>query len=87
MLKAATSLAEVYKTASPKPLVTREELDAFYSSRLNAVRGEDHVDRLTSDVEIRSCEETAVEAFFRQESCQRRTSRRLPADIRANTRC
>lgn len=46
MLKAATSLAEVYKTLSPKPLVTREELDAFYSSQLNAVRGEDHVDRL-----------------------------------------
>lgn len=51
MLKAATSLAEVYKTLSPKPLVTREELDAFYSSQLNAVRGEDHVDRLALGLE------------------------------------
>lgn len=51
MLKAATSLAEMYKTLSPKPLITREELDAFYSSQLNAVRGEDHVDRLALGLE------------------------------------
>ncbi len=46
MLKAATSLAEVYKTLSPEPLVSPEELEAFYSAQLNAVRGEDHVDLL-----------------------------------------
>ncbi len=51
MLKAATSLAEVYKTLSPRPLVTPEELEAFYSSQLNAVRGEDNVERLALGLE------------------------------------
>ncbi len=45
MLKAATSLKEAYKTLSPEPLVTSEQLEAFYSSQLNAVRGEDNVER------------------------------------------
>ncbi len=50
MLKAATSLTEAYKTLSPEPLVTPEELDAFYSSQLNAVRGEDNVEQLALDL-------------------------------------
>ncbi len=51
MLKAATSLTEVYKTLSPEPLVRPDELAAFYSAQLNAVRGEDHVDLLALGLE------------------------------------
>lgn len=51
MLKAATSLRDAYKTLSPEPLVTSEQLEAFYSSRLNAVRGEDNVAELALGLE------------------------------------
>ncbi len=30
MLKAATSLSKAHKTLSPEPLITPEELDAFF---------------------------------------------------------
>lgn len=47
MPKAATTLEEAYRTLSPEPLVTEEELAAFYSPQLNAVRGGDRVERLS----------------------------------------
>ena len=46
LLHAATSLEEVYQTLSPEPLLTPEEVQAFYSDQLNGVRGNDHVARL-----------------------------------------
>jgi hypothetical protein len=42
----AQSLQEVYQTLEPNPLVSQEQIDAFYRYELNAVRGEDHVKRL-----------------------------------------
>ena len=39
----ALSLADVYKTISPKPLMTPKEIDAFYRNDLNKVRGGDKV--------------------------------------------
>ncbi len=46
MLQRATSLDDVYKTLSPEPLLTRDQVRAFYSDRLNAVRGDDKGARL-----------------------------------------
>ena len=37
----ATTLDEVYKTLSPEPLMTPEEIEAFYKSELNVLRGQD----------------------------------------------
>ncbi len=46
MLHPATSLDDVYRTLSPEPLLTRDQVRAFYSDRLNAVRGDDKGARL-----------------------------------------
>ena len=46
LLHAATTLDDVYQTLSPEPLLTPEEVQAFYSHQLNGVRGDDHVARL-----------------------------------------
>jgi len=46
MLHPATSLDDVYKTLFPEPLLTPDQVRAFYSDRLNAVRGDDKVARL-----------------------------------------
>ena len=42
----ATSLDEVYKTLRPSPLISQEELDAFYRHEINATRGGDKIKRL-----------------------------------------
>jgi len=42
----ATSIDKIYEYLSPAPLLTREELDKFYSERVNKVRGQDVVARL-----------------------------------------
>ena len=42
----ATELAEVYRTLQPGPLVTAEELAAFYIPDINVVRGGDKMQRL-----------------------------------------
>lgn len=47
MLRPAMTLEEAYETLSPEPLMTEEELAAFYSAQLNEVRGGDRVERLT----------------------------------------
>ena len=46
LLQPATSLGDVYKTLSPEPLLTPEEIQAFYRGQLNTVRGDDKVSRL-----------------------------------------
>jgi hypothetical protein len=46
MLHPATSLDDVYRTLSPEPLLTPEQVRAFYSDRLNTVRGDDKGARL-----------------------------------------
>lgn len=46
MLHPATSLDDVYRTLSPEPLLTRDQVRAFYVDRLNTVRGDDKVARL-----------------------------------------
>ncbi len=51
MLQRATTLEEAYKTLFPEPLMTSEELEVFYSPRLNDVRGDDRVTRLTFRLE------------------------------------
>jgi hypothetical protein len=45
MLQRATSLDDAYKTLSPEPLLTKEELDTFYRDQVNQVRGDDKVAR------------------------------------------
>lgn len=42
-LTQATRLEDIYKTVSPEPLLTHEELTAFYRDELNEVRGGDRV--------------------------------------------
>lgn len=42
----ATSLDNVYKTLSPQPLQTQEELNVLYEERINQVRGGDKTSRL-----------------------------------------
>lgn len=42
----ATRLADVYRTLQPGPLVTAEELKAFYAEEINQVRGGDKMQRL-----------------------------------------
>jgi hypothetical protein len=42
----AQSIREIYKFLSPTPLMTRAELDEYYSPRVNRVRGQDVVERL-----------------------------------------
>lgn len=42
----ATKLADAYRTLQPGPLITPEELKAFYSEGINAVRGGDKMQRL-----------------------------------------
>lgn len=42
----ATELADVYRTLQPGPLITPEELKAFYFEGINAVRGGDKMQRL-----------------------------------------
>jgi hypothetical protein len=42
----ATSLADVYKTLSPEPLMTSPEIEAFYRGGINDVRGGDKVDQM-----------------------------------------
>jgi putative ribosome biogenesis GTPase RsgA len=42
----ATSIETIYEYLSPTPLMTREDLDKFYSPRVNKVRGQDVVARL-----------------------------------------
>ncbi len=41
LLEPAQNLNDVHKTLSPKPLVSNEQLAAFYIAELNAVRGGD----------------------------------------------
>ena len=45
-LRPAENLSEVYWTLTPTPLRGARELDAFYRSELNAIRGQDVVQRL-----------------------------------------
>jgi hypothetical protein len=42
----AQSLEEVYRTLQPGPLETPEEMEAFYKSEMNEVRGGDKMERL-----------------------------------------
>jgi hypothetical protein len=42
----AQSLEEVYRTLQPGPLETPEEIEAFYKSEMNEVRGGDKMERL-----------------------------------------
>lgn len=42
----ANSIREIYEFLSPTPLMTRQELDDYYSPRVNQVRGQDVVARL-----------------------------------------
>jgi hypothetical protein len=42
----ATSLEEVYKTLRQEPLQTPEELEAFYRSEINQVRGGDKIEQI-----------------------------------------
>lgn len=42
----ANSIHNIYKHLSPTPLMTREELDTYYSQRVNRVRDQDVVARL-----------------------------------------
>jgi len=42
----AESIREIYEFLSPTPLMTRQELDDYYSPRVNRVRGQDVVERL-----------------------------------------
>lgn len=42
----AKTIHEIHRHLSPKPLLTREELTAYYSDCVNRVRGQDVVDRL-----------------------------------------
>jgi hypothetical protein len=44
--KTATTLDEVYQTLSTEPLMTVEELNAFYREEINQVRGSNAVDRM-----------------------------------------
>ncbi|MDQ3813367.1 MAG: hypothetical protein M3347_05395, partial [Armatimonadota bacterium] len=41
--RAATSLEGVYETLSPEPLLTKEQLQAFYGEELNRIRGGDQM--------------------------------------------
>ena len=43
LFEPATSLEDVYKTLSPEPLLTDQEIQAFYRFSLNEVRGGDKV--------------------------------------------
>ncbi len=45
-LTPARTLDELYGTISPEPLVTPDEINAFYRNELNALRREDQVERL-----------------------------------------
>ncbi len=44
MFRPATNLNDVHKTLSPEPLLTNDELDAFYRGQINDVRGGDQVE-------------------------------------------
>jgi len=46
----ARSLEEFYRTLEPNPLLTADEIDAYYARELNQVRGEDKVRRLALDL-------------------------------------
>lgn len=50
-LEPATTLADVYKTVSTEPLMTRTEIEAFYRGRLNDVRGGDKVRNMALGLE------------------------------------
>jgi hypothetical protein len=41
-----TTLDEIYLTLSPEPLLTQQEIDAFYREEMNEVRGGDKIQRL-----------------------------------------
>ncbi|MEM8502299.1 MAG: hypothetical protein AAF716_04000 [Cyanobacteria bacterium P01_D01_bin.1] len=45
-LERATELDRVYRVLRPEPLLTLEQLDAFYTEEINAVRGGDKMQRL-----------------------------------------
>lgn len=45
-LQRATELSEVYRALRPEPLLTSEQLAAFYASEINDVRGGDKMQRL-----------------------------------------
>lgn len=47
----ARTLVAVSKVVDPRPLTTREELEALYRSEVNAVRGEDIVRRMKLELE------------------------------------
>jgi len=51
LLQPARSLDDLHKTLSPRPLITPEELEAFYRGQVNQVRGGDIVQRL--ELELR----------------------------------
>lgn len=44
----ASTLAELHESLSPEPLRSPQEMAAFYSDELNAVRGVDHVARIAA---------------------------------------
>jgi GTPase SAR1 family protein len=46
-LEPATKLDDVYKTMSPEPLMTKEQIEAFYRDQLNQIRGDDKVKRIS----------------------------------------
>src|SRR5262245_24975265 len=50
-LEPATSLEDVYKTLAPEPLMTPSEIDAFYRSGINKVRGGDKIGNLARGLE------------------------------------
>jgi len=45
-LTPATNLDDIYKTLVPAPLMTKQELAAFYREEMNAVRGGDRIGRM-----------------------------------------
>ncbi|MSR56634.1 MAG: hypothetical protein EXS05_03040 [Planctomycetaceae bacterium] len=56
----ATSIREIYKFLQPTPLLTRQDLDDFYSVRVNRVRGQDVVARFKL-----ALERTAGKGFYK----------------------
>jgi hypothetical protein len=60
----AQSLADAYKTLQPDPLISADELKAFYREELNTVRGGDKVARLAQGLDRAYTSQSYFKAFF-----------------------
>jgi hypothetical protein len=63
-LTPATSLDTVYQTLTPDPLTTKAELNAFYRSEINEVRGGDKMVRMQLGLERAYTNSSYFKAFF-----------------------